>query len=150
MSQQQKLWKNCVLLKDIIPGTHNNWCVSDIGPGWTHTGQTTARCAKGTGKGICSSPHKAPPPATVPSNVAPTYQLYPNTDVLSGFYINSYAADTATCKTMCDNTPNCNAITTNNTACQLSQLEKLNNNNQIITQSGFDMYYKGSDPLQKV
>ncbi|MGL5934761.1 MAG: hypothetical protein ACRCZI_03960 [Cetobacterium sp.] len=50
-----KTWNNCVQWLDTTPETHNDWCASDIGPGFKHTGQTQADCIWSQGKGICTN-----------------------------------------------------------------------------------------------
>lgn len=53
--RQTSYWGNCVVWGETQAGKHDDWCVNDFGPGWTHTGQGGDNCAPGWGKGDCST-----------------------------------------------------------------------------------------------
>lgn len=54
-----RLWNSCVAWAETTPGTHDDWCVGEVGRhvevSWRHTGQDVADCLEGFGKGICEN-----------------------------------------------------------------------------------------------
>jgi hypothetical protein len=55
-STDLSFWKNCVPLKETIPGRHHDWCETDFKKGALHVGQSNENCPNGLAKGICKLP----------------------------------------------------------------------------------------------